>query len=85
LVADAVFPFRLLIAAAPQVAGLAAYLRTINSPWKARLGDTANVKKLITLLHGKYITATSVAKMGPIDNTKTVPMIWNVRLGTTAV
>lgn len=66
--------------AAPQVAGLAAYLRGLNSPWQAQLQkDPANVKKLIRILHRRFAVLNYWAHVASPADRK--PVIWNGEVG----
>nr|CDP24152.1 Putative Glycoside Hydrolase Family 55 [Podospora anserina S mat+] len=64
-------------AAAPQVAGLAAYWRSLPSKWQTQLEEPANVKKLIRLFHRRYgFWNAQRAKNFPIL-AQSKPVIWN--------
>ncbi|OIW23586.1 pectin lyase-like protein, partial [Coniochaeta ligniaria NRRL 30616] len=65
--------------AAPQVAGLAAYLRSLSSPWQTQLQDPANVKKLIRLLHRRFIVLRYKAGVASPADRK--PVVWNGEVG----
>ncbi|OBT61060.1 hypothetical protein VE03_09163 [Pseudogymnoascus sp. 23342-1-I1] len=60
---------------APQVAGLAAYYRSLPSPWKTQLTSPARVKKLIRLFHRRF----QVRQQVPDEEKK--PVIWNGQVG----
>ncbi|KAM5385383.1 hypothetical protein ACJZ2D_001024 [Fusarium nematophilum] len=59
--------------AAPQVAALAAYYRSIPSPWKTQLGSPANVRKLIMLFQREIINERG--------NPGWHDIIWNGQVG----
>lgn len=67
----------LLLAAAPMVAGLAAYLRSLNSPWKAQLEKPTNVKKMIRIMHRHILSNDESGATIPGN----VPIIWNGQVG----
>ncbi|KAF2828939.1 hypothetical protein CC86DRAFT_317913 [Ophiobolus disseminans] len=62
--------------AAPQVAALANYFRSVPSKWKSQLGETANVKKLIQLFHRRFAVPGP-----PVNPTGRNPIIWNGQVG----
>ncbi|EER40925.1 exo-beta-1,3-glucanase [Histoplasma capsulatum H143] len=65
--------------AAPQVAGLVAYFRSLSSPWKDQLKKPANVKKMIQLFHRRFTVHSPVA---PNDPNLRKPVIWNGQVKT---
>ena len=62
--------------AAPQVAGLAAYYRSVSSPWKQQLTSPAHVKKLIRKFHRRF-NVNLPKEHGANDRKKQRPIIWN--------
>lgn len=62
--------------AAPQVAGLAAYYRSVSSPWKQQLTSPAHVKKLIRKFHRRF-NVNPPKEHGANDRKKQRPIIWN--------
>lgn len=62
--------------AAPQVAALANYFRSVPSKWKSQLDQTANLKKLIQLFHRRF--AVHGHPVNPEDRR---PIIWNGQVG----
>ncbi|PGH19017.1 hypothetical protein AJ79_00051 [Helicocarpus griseus UAMH5409] len=66
---------------APQVAGLAAYMRSLPSPWKDQLTSPANMKKMVKLFHRRF-TVTKVRQDVDIsDPGLRKPIIWNGQVG----
>ncbi|KAK1963446.1 pectin lyase-like protein, partial [Colletotrichum sublineola] len=66
--------------AAPQVAGLAAYLRSLPTKWQTQLEEPRNVKKMIRLLHRRF--AVKNPQYGwPLDRSRLKPIIWNGQVG----
>jgi hypothetical protein len=62
--------------AAPRVAGLAAYYRSVPSPWQQQLASPARVKKLIRKFHRRFnVNLPRDPKAN--DPTKKRPIIWN--------
>ncbi|KFX87604.1 hypothetical protein V490_08138, partial [Pseudogymnoascus sp. VKM F-3557] len=61
---------------APQVAGLAAYYRSLPSPWEAQLTSPARVKKLIRLFHRRFQVSRE-----PVPDAEKKPVIWNGQVG----
>ncbi|KAM0254537.1 hypothetical protein ACHAQJ_006697 [Trichoderma viride] len=62
--------------AAPQVAALAAYFRSLPSPWQEKLREPSNVKKMIQIFHRRFlIEGVSVA----LETRR--PVIWNGQVG----
>ncbi|KAF2686137.1 hypothetical protein K458DRAFT_335419, partial [Lentithecium fluviatile CBS 122367] len=62
--------------AAPQVAALANYFRSVPSQWKSQLDKTANVKKLIQLFHRRFAVHGH-----PVNPTSRTPIILNGQVG----
>ncbi|XXG95201.1 hypothetical protein Hte_001461 [Hypoxylon texense] len=65
--------------AAPQVAALAAYLRSLPSAWSTQLENPANVKKLIKLLHRRFALKNPSTRFP--DPSLRKPVIWNGQVG----
>ncbi|KAJ5963523.1 uncharacterized protein N7479_003399 [Penicillium vulpinum] len=61
--------------AAPQVAALANYFRTVPSRWQSQLDKPSNVKKLIQLFARRFAVNT------PVDPAGRRPIIWNGQVG----
>lgn len=67
-------------AAAPQVAGLVGYLRSLPSPkWHEQLKEPRNVKKMVQLLHRRFLTHN--VPYSPALKKKLRPVIWNGQIG----
>ncbi|KDN67309.1 putative 1,3-beta glucanase [Colletotrichum sublineola] len=64
--------------AAPQVAALAAYLRSLPSPWKTQLQEPRHVKKMIRLLHRRFTLRYPSSVPNP---SLRKPIIWNGQVG----
>lgn len=64
--------------AAPTVAGVVAYLRSLNSPYKKELEKPAAVKKLIKLLHRRIPLKDKPAGYSLLERR---PIIWNGQVG----
>ncbi|KAI1771426.1 pectin lyase-like protein [Hypoxylon cercidicola] len=65
--------------AAPQVAALAAYLRSLPSAWSTQLQNPANVKKMIRLLHRRFALRNPSTRWP--DPSLRKPVIWNGQVG----
>lgn len=63
--------------AAPQVAALAAYWRSLDTKWKTQLEDPANVKKLIQLFHRRYGFFNPQNGKSYQISARSKPVIWN--------
>ncbi|KAJ5962460.1 hypothetical protein N7501_007401 [Penicillium viridicatum] len=62
--------------AAPQVAALANYFRSVPSPWQSQLSKTSNVKKLIQLFARRFAVHSH-----NVDPAGRRPIIWNGQVG----
>ncbi|KAF9882735.1 hypothetical protein FE257_005339 [Aspergillus nanangensis] len=62
--------------AAPQVAALVGYYRSLPSPWQSQLDKPSNVKKLIQLFARRF--AVHGHNVDPLDRR---PIIWNGQVG----
>ncbi|KAI8623454.1 hypothetical protein F5Y19DRAFT_458390 [Xylariaceae sp. FL1651] len=70
--------------AAPAVAGIAAYLRSLDSPFKTQLEDPARVKQMIEFLAHRY-NRQKIDNSGlePLDAAQRRPIAWNGQVQTT--
>ncbi|KAK1974041.1 pectate lyase superfamily protein-domain-containing protein [Colletotrichum cereale] len=69
--------------AAPQVAGLAAYYRSLPSPWQTQLTAPSRVNKLVRLFHRRF-AVNRQRNPGAIDPNQPAlrkPVIWNGQVG----
>lgn len=65
--------------AAPAVAGIAAYIRALDSPWKEKLQDPARTKQMIQFLAHSFEVAldNNPNKLKSTDPAKRKPNAWN--------
>ncbi|KAK8050893.1 hypothetical protein PG993_002278 [Apiospora rasikravindrae] len=63
--------------AAPQVAGIAAYLRSLPGPFHQPLKDPANVKKMISVLSHRYNIMLDDGSIFQLDPWNQRPVAWN--------
>lgn len=63
--------------AAPLVAGLAAYMRSLPSKWQDQLEEPENVKKMITLFHRRF----AIDRKLNVEPRDRKPIIWNGQVG----
>ncbi|KAI0903317.1 glycoside hydrolase family 55 protein [Ustulina deusta] len=70
--------------AAPAVAGIAAYIRSLDSPFKTQLENPANVKKMITFLAHRYDRQKKDnSGLEPINAADKRPVAWNGQVQNT--
>ncbi|KAK8059107.1 glucan 1-3-beta-glucosidase [Apiospora saccharicola] len=63
--------------AAPQVAGIIAYMRSLPGPFHVPLKDPKNVKKMVKFLARRYDTMLPDNSILPIDPWDKRPVVWN--------
>ncbi|RWA03907.1 hypothetical protein EKO27_g11198 [Xylaria grammica] len=63
--------------AAPAVAGIAAYLRSLDSPFKTSLEDPANVKLMIEVLAHRFDRLSTAGRGVVLDPARKRPVAWN--------
>ncbi|KAI1272435.1 glycoside hydrolase family 55 protein [Xylaria sp. FL0933] len=69
--------------AAPAVAGIAAYLRSLDSPFKTQLEDPARVKQMIQFLaHRSRRMKIDNDGLEPVDAARLRPIAWNGQVQT---
>ncbi|KAK8029256.1 glucan 1-3-beta-glucosidase [Apiospora marii] len=62
---------------APQVAGIAAYLRSLPGPFHEPLKNPRNVKKMIAFLARRYTRFTDAGVLVPVPDDQKRPVAWN--------